>query len=227
MNSENVKKRVAILGGSFNPCTIGHLQMAAELLNNALVDSVWLVPCGQRQDKFILDNQHRLRMLELAIEDFFGGTEFDIQLNDAEIKNGETIPTYDLMKQIEKANPDYEFAFVIGSDLLAGIRKWEKGENLVKEISFYIFQRPGYSITKETLPSSYHIIEAISVSSSSTEVRDRISKAKCPSESTPRLENSQSSHKEKQTQRFRKTYLGVYGVIPRKVIEYIKKHNLY
>lgn len=228
MNTQNSqkteKKRVAILGGSFNPVTIGHLQMAAELLNNALVETVWLVPCGQRQDKFIIENSHRLRMLELAIEEFFGDSEFDIQIHDAEIRNGETIPTYDLMKQFESNYPEYDFAFVVGSDLIEGMPKWNKGLLLLKQISFYIFQRPGYHLEKDSLPTSYHIIQAVSISSSSTEVRDRIGKAKV-------LNRQESgavvSQKAKGTLRFQNKYLGVYGIIPQRVIEYIKKNNLY
>lgn len=230
----NSKKKVAILGGSFNPCTIGHLQMAAELLNNALVDSVWLVPCGQRSDKFIIENSHRLKMLELAIEEFFGDflSHFDIQINDAEIQNGEQIPTYDLMMQFQNNYPEYDFAFVVGSDLIKGMPKWEKGQNLLDEISFYIFQRPGYVLNKEHLPKSYHIIQAVSISSSSTEVRERIGQAKkidSKDEKTGReeiLEEIQSQ-KMNQAKRFRKMHLGVYGIIPSKVIQYIKQHNIY
>jgi nicotinic acid mononucleotide adenylyltransferase len=43
--------RVGILGGSFNPPTIGHQLMAVEVLNLNLVDEVWMVPCGYREDK--------------------------------------------------------------------------------------------------------------------------------------------------------------------------------
>ncbi len=44
--------KVGILGGSFDPPTISHLQLASETLNVcAEINEVWLVPCGERPDK--------------------------------------------------------------------------------------------------------------------------------------------------------------------------------
>lgn len=49
---KNVRRsRIGILGGSFDPPTIGHMQLASETLNLLGFDEVWLVPCGVRQDK--------------------------------------------------------------------------------------------------------------------------------------------------------------------------------
>ncbi len=46
------KKSVAILGGSFDPPTISHLQLASETLNTCpTIDEVWIIPCGSRPDK--------------------------------------------------------------------------------------------------------------------------------------------------------------------------------
>ena len=39
--NSKVKKRVAILGGSFNPITDGHLKMAAEVIHARAADEVW------------------------------------------------------------------------------------------------------------------------------------------------------------------------------------------
>ena len=45
-------KKVAILGGSFDPPTISHLQLASETLNSCSeINEVWIVPCGDRPDK--------------------------------------------------------------------------------------------------------------------------------------------------------------------------------
>ena len=46
------KKNIAVLGGSFDPPTISHLQLASETLNVCpLIDEVWIIPCGERPDK--------------------------------------------------------------------------------------------------------------------------------------------------------------------------------
>jgi nicotinic acid mononucleotide adenylyltransferase len=60
------------LGGSFDPPTISHMQLACEIYNNyADVDEVWFVPCGDgRGDKSLRTAAiHRMHMLELILKD--------------------------------------------------------------------------------------------------------------------------------------------------------------
>jgi len=40
-----IKTNVAILGGAFDPITIGHVQVAEQVLAKGLVDEVWFMPC--------------------------------------------------------------------------------------------------------------------------------------------------------------------------------------
>ena len=37
------EKVIAILGGSFDPPTIAHIQVAAEIYNNFSIDEVWII----------------------------------------------------------------------------------------------------------------------------------------------------------------------------------------
>jgi nicotinate-nucleotide adenylyltransferase len=63
---------VAILGGSFDPPTIAHVQIACEIYNNfADVDEVWFIPCGDgRVDKSLrTKGTHRMKMLQLVLRD--------------------------------------------------------------------------------------------------------------------------------------------------------------
>ena len=60
-------KRVAVLGGSFDPPTISHMQIAAETLYQHKCDQVWTVPCGDREDKKArTPGPTRLEMTKLA-----------------------------------------------------------------------------------------------------------------------------------------------------------------
>ena len=47
-SKEDRKAVVALLGGTFDPITDGHLKMAAEVIHSGLADIVWIVPCGPR-----------------------------------------------------------------------------------------------------------------------------------------------------------------------------------
>ncbi len=48
------------------------------------------------------------------------------------------IPTYYLMKKLEKQYPDSNLYFIIGADLVKSLITWDEGENLKKEIKFLI-----------------------------------------------------------------------------------------
>lgn len=98
------------------------------------------------------------------------------QPNDTEIKNGSSIPTYYLLRKFidDPENSDKDFYFILGSDLLSGIRRWDRGEDLVQEMKFVIFIRIGYKIPPEVLPKNYIVVNTTFVASSSTEIRNRV-----------------------------------------------------
>merc|ERR1719264_1330642 len=90
--NNNKKTRVGILGGSFDPPTLSHLFIGAELLNQKIVDEVWYIPCGYRTDKKLTDGQIRIEMLKNAIDEFFWASRDKIKIDDIEIQNGSLIP---------------------------------------------------------------------------------------------------------------------------------------
>ena len=79
-------------------------------------------------------------MVELSIADFFT-PDIPIKVDDIEIKNGKTIPTYHLLKKYEKMYPDTNFYFIVGTDLLPSLETWDEGTKLINEMKFIIFQR--------------------------------------------------------------------------------------
>ena len=65
-------KRIAILGGTFNPPTIAHIKIMLNILekcNN--IDEIWMEPCGDgRPDKYISTScQMRYDMCHIILND--------------------------------------------------------------------------------------------------------------------------------------------------------------
>lgn len=58
--------RIAVLGGSFDPITDGHLKCACELVHGKVADEVWIVPCGRRPDKPSLKTPYMHRLIMWA-----------------------------------------------------------------------------------------------------------------------------------------------------------------
>lgn len=108
------------------------------------IDEVWVVPCGTRPDKpEDSDPSHRLEMTHLAFKDFFPKS-YPIKIDPIEVVHGESIPTFYLLEQYQKAHPDHEFWFVMGTDLVEGLHWWDEGDRLINETKFLIFERPGF-----------------------------------------------------------------------------------
>ncbi len=57
-----------------------------------------------------------------------------------------SIPTCYLLDQLTKTYQDIEFKFIMGADLLTGIRNWEDGYRLVKDFKFILVDRPNYKM---------------------------------------------------------------------------------
>ncbi|MET3290163.1 UNVERIFIED_CONTAM: nicotinate (nicotinamide) nucleotide adenylyltransferase [Brevibacillus sp. OAP136] len=67
---ERSRKRVGILGGTFDPIHHSHLIAAEQAREQAQLDEVWFMPARippHKQGKGISSEEHRLAMIELAI----------------------------------------------------------------------------------------------------------------------------------------------------------------
>ena len=65
--SNIMKLKIALLGGSFNPVSFGHLRMISYFVENDF-DKILVIPCGFRRDKsHFASNKDRVNMLRLGI----------------------------------------------------------------------------------------------------------------------------------------------------------------
>lgn len=209
--------RVAIYGGAFDPPTVDHMRLAAQILRAEDVDEVWLTPCGPRPDKRMSTPTHdRWAMCHVAVNGFFP-PELKVAVCDADVHREEAMHTYDLLKMLSREFPKYTFSFVIGTDWLqpgTDIRTWEStegitGDQLVREFDFLVLKRPGYNVEGELsqfgprfkyldVDGGFQIIEG---NGSSTAVRTRL--------------------------RTTKDIYSIAGLVPSGVLGYIKRQNLY
>lgn len=143
----------------------------------------------------------------------------------------------------------------MGSDLLPGIRSWHEGDQLVSHFHFLIFVRTGYALEDKLLPTNYILIRTTFVAASSSEARKRIisnwkkllvrknsldNLSEEEGSSFPKIKhlppsiitcsdkiNLKRSATLKPIKDLREKYLGVYGILPFSIIDYIKVNNLY
>ena len=136
------RKQIGILGGNFNPVHNAHLLMADQVRQQLGLDEVLLMPEYQPpkiKKKETIDEKHRLKMLELALE----GTE-GLGIETIELERKGISYTYDTMKLLIEKNPDVDYYFIIGADMVDYLPKWHRIEELIQMVQFVGVQRPKY-----------------------------------------------------------------------------------
>jgi len=143
--------RIGIYGGSFNPIHRGHTRLAESLVQQGLVDEVWLMvsplnPLKQGERGEIASFCHRLRMAELATEGVRGvrASDFEGRL---------PVPSYTIhtLEALERAYPGQEFTLVVGADNWLRFDHWYKSDEIRRRYPILVYRRPGYQVDVETV----------------------------------------------------------------------------
>lgn len=133
--------RIALLGGAFDPPTLGHTLLAQCVIERLGFDEVWMMPSFQHPfGKHMVLFEHRMAMCLIATSDMDR-----VKVTHYEV--GKKVDgTLSLFKKLTKEYKNDEFYFVIGLDNANMIDKWINPEELIKVVPFVVIARKGYSI---------------------------------------------------------------------------------
>lgn len=136
-------KKVGIIGGSFDPIHFGHFGLSLSLMEAHGLDEILWIPAKYNPLKkhMPVDDHHRLRMLELAIEDipFF-------KISDQEIKRQGASYTVDTLKDLKLANPTDQFYLLLGDDVIPHFMQWKEPEAITDLATLLIGARHGSKV---------------------------------------------------------------------------------
>ncbi len=136
------KMKIALLGGAFDPPTLGHIAVAKFVLDSSgEFDEVWLTPCFSHMfNKQMSDPDHRLAMLECVTQD-----DGRIKVFDYEIENKLGGETYHFLKSLMDSEyaEKHEFSCIIGMDNANNFDKWVNFEELERLVRFVVVPRVG------------------------------------------------------------------------------------
>ncbi|MBC8776628.1 nicotinate-nucleotide adenylyltransferase [Streptococcus sp. IMAU 99161] len=187
------RKQVGILGGNFNPIHNAHLVVADQVRQQLGLDKVLLMPeylPPHVDAKGTIAEHHRLKMLELAIEGIEG-----LEIETIELERKGISYTYDTMLLLNERDPDTDYYFIIGADMVDYLPKWHRIDELVEIVQFVGVQRPRYK-AGTSYPVIWVDVPLMDISSSM--VRDFVAKGRTPN-----------------------------FMLPKPVLDYIKKEGLY
>ena len=169
------RKQVGILGGNFNPVHNAHLVVADQVRQQLCLDQVLLMPEYEPphvDKKETIDEKHRLKMLELAIEGIEG-----LGIETIELERKGISYTYDTMKLLTEQHPDTDYYFIIGADMVDYLPKWYRIDELVELVQFVGVQRPRYK-AGTSYPVIWVDVPLMDISSSM--VRDFLAQGRTP-----------------------------------------------
>ena len=175
------RKQVGILGGNFNPVHNAHLVVADQVRQQLGLDKVLLMPeylPPHVDAKGTIAEHHRLKMLELAIEGIEG-----LEIETIELERKGISYTYDTMLLLNERDPDTDYYFIIGADMVDYLPKWHRIDELVEIVQFVGVQRPRYK-AGTSYPVIWVDVPLMDIFSSM--VRDFVAKGRTPNFMLPK-----------------------------------------
>lgn len=192
--------RIGFFGGSFNPPTKAHINLAIEALDKCKLDKLVFVPMGDTYKKVGLAKaEDRLKMLEIVCK---SANDKRLEVSDIELKLTKRIHAIDAFKLIQKAYQNDEAFFIMGADNFTNILNWKQSEELISKYKYIVFERKEIDLNK--------YIEA----------HEQIKKHK---ENIKIIQNK--DHKNTSASEFRGSK--DKEIISEEVLEYIKEKNIY
>jgi nicotinate-nucleotide adenylyltransferase len=165
-------KSIGILGGSFDPVHIGHLVTTRHVFEKRNLEKIIIIPnyiSPLKKERHLIDPEHRLKMLELAIRPF----PF-FELSDIEIRHQEISYTYETLAHLKKYYNNLEL--IIGYDNLLVFDRWHLPEKILDLATLIVMKRStdsGGEIRNKFFNSAV-IIDTPTIEISATDIRARV-----------------------------------------------------
>jgi nicotinate-nucleotide adenylyltransferase len=131
--------RVGLYFGTFNPIHVGHLTIANHMVEFGDLDEVWMVVTPHNPHKkksSLLDNHHRIAMVDIALENY-------PKIKSSKIEFDLPQPNYTVntLAVLEEKYPEKQFCLIMGEDNLKSLHKWKNYEVILERYHIYVYPR--------------------------------------------------------------------------------------
>lgn len=144
-----LNKSIGILGGSFDPIHLGHIQSAQSVAVELGLSKVLLIPAHISPHKTSLDLSpnasptQRADMVELACQN----TPI-FNCDKRELNRAGCSYTVDTLEELTIQYPSQPLNFIIGMDSLLSFTRWHQYQKILSLCHIIVNTRPNYSITQ-------------------------------------------------------------------------------
>ncbi len=168
MTQNSPQQKSGILGGTFDPVTLGHLGLARDILEKMNLDQVWFVPAWlspHKQDQLPTNASHRLNMLKEAL-----ASHPNFEISEFELKQKGISYTVNTLAALQEQHPDTEWYLILGMDTFRDFPSWKNVREILEKAHLAVATRPGYSndlsskslqVLINKLPVSYQLQQQV------------------------------------------------------------------
>jgi nicotinate-nucleotide adenylyltransferase len=195
---DSARRRIGIMGGTFDPIHHGHLVAASEVADRFALDEVVFVPTGQPWQKGDIDvsaaeDRYLMTVIATASNPRFHVSRVDID------RAGDTYTVDTLRDLREVYGETTDLYFITGADALEKILSWKDADQIFTLAHFIGVTRPGFELSDAHLPAdTVSLVQVPAMAISSTDCRARVAAGK-----------------------------PVWYLVPDGVVQYIAKRHLY
>ena len=168
--------RIGILGGSFDPIHLAHLEAAQIARESCVLDFVYLVPAGApyHREQVVASSEQRRAMCELVAQ------ERDwVQLSTIDLGRPGNTYTIDtiigLTQEFTQQHPNdsAEWFLILGADAYHSFPQWKDPKGIAQAVRIVVVARPGEQHEEiENFPCDFIDVPGWEISS--TEIRFKV-----------------------------------------------------
>ena len=134
------RKKIGIMGGTFDPIHIGHLILGELAFEQFQLDKILFMPAGnpphKKNRKDRASNRQRVEMVKRAIA---SNSHFELSLEEMD-KTTYTY-TYKTLEELKQRNPDTDYYFILGADSLYDFEGWKEPGRILKACTVLVATR--------------------------------------------------------------------------------------
>lgn len=197
-------KKIAMLGGTFNPIHNAHVKLALEFSDRMKLDKVLMVPTSvppHKEMKDFVSAEERFYMTKLVCDMYENLEPCSLELE----RQGKSY-TVDTLKSIKELYPKAELYLIVGADMFLSLETWRNPQEIFKMAKILSAPREdrdfepmkAHQYVLKSLGADTFVLEKSIFTVSSTEIREKIKKGE-----------------------------DVSNLIPEKIYEYIREKGLY
>jgi nicotinate-nucleotide adenylyltransferase len=163
------RRRVGLLGGSFNPAHEGHRHISLMALQRLGLDEIWWLVSPQNPLKPVRGMAALKDRLQAARKI---AHHRRIKVTDIETRLG-TRYTADTIAALQRHFPRLSFVWLMGADNLAQISRWDRWQSIFNAVPIAVFDRPAYSLSALNAKAAQRFAAARVAAEQAGELADR------------------------------------------------------